>query len=132
MKLKVILVIIAWVFLYIIVYHIYPYLNRKNSGCALTRETYIEEIKGVVRKKFVDSSQHNFETIIYETNDKKQGTMIFATIEYGDMYEYLHESDSIIKKGNSYLYRVKSADTRKDTVFKFETTCKDSLVKSHY
>jgi len=130
MKLKIILMIVFWVLMYIFIFRLFPYFNDKYSGCYVHHDVYIQNIKSIVEKKFIDSSNHYNKTIVYLNEDKLKRGMIFPGY-LEDMYDYLNIGDSIVKEKNSIYYRVKSKATGKDTLFKFETTCKDSLTKSH-
>jgi hypothetical protein len=87
---------------------------------------YDQKVNGAVKKKYTDSSNHNYQKIIYSSENNIEGEMIF-TPELEDMYEFLNIGDSIIKEKNSVYYRVKSKSTGKDTVFKFVNSCKDTI-----
>lgn len=116
--------------LYIFIFRIGPYYQDKFAGCDLAHDVYLENFRGIVVKKFVDASEHNNETIIYRDENKTEVYLILYSTDYGDLYENLNVGDSIIKKKNAMNYRVKFKATGKDSIFKFETSCKDSLAKS--
>ncbi len=56
--------------------------------------------------------------------------MIF-TPEFDALYDFLNIGDSIIKEPHTLYDKVVFKKTGKDTLFKFYTSCKDSLAKSH-
>ncbi|MFI5140542.1 MAG: hypothetical protein ACHQIM_22170 [Sphingobacteriales bacterium] len=130
MKKRIIIFLIAQILLYLVFFQLIPYFSDKYRGCYIYRDVYRQYIKSTVLDKFIDSKNHNEKTIIYFGKNKKEETMIFPGYLV-DMYDFLNVGDSIIKERNSIYYKVKSEATGKDTVFKLETTCKDSLVKWH-
>jgi hypothetical protein len=128
-KKRVIIWLIGWTLLYLVFCQLLPYLSNKYHGCYIHQDIYNRSIKSVVLDKFIDPANHNEKTIIYFGKDGKQEKMIF-TPELLGVYDFLNEGDSLIKEKNSIYYRVRYKATGKDTVIKFETTCKDSLAKS--
>jgi hypothetical protein len=129
MKKKIIIFIIVWILIYLAFFKLLPYLTDKYHGCYIHEDIYKQNIKAVVSGKFIDPANHNNKTIAYSTVGHL-GQMIFPGY-LEDLYEYLNVGDSIIKEKSSIYYKVKSKATGKDTVFRFYTTCKDSLAKSH-
>jgi hypothetical protein len=128
MKIKIILMVLVAFLIYIIFIQILPNLNEKYYGCYIFDDLYNQKGSFKVRKKFIDSNNHNYQKITYLNKDNVEKTMTFGP-ELADMYDFLNIDDSIIKEKNSVYYRVKSKSTRKDTVFKFVTTCKESVKK---
>ncbi len=129
MKNKIIIWLIGGTLIYVVFFQLLPYLTNRHHGCYIHKDIYNQDIKSVVLDKFLDPANHNEETIIYFGNDGKQKKMIF-TVELESVYNFLNEGDSIIKKKNSISYRIRNKATRKDSIINFETTCKDSLIKS--
>jgi hypothetical protein len=127
---KAILVIIIWVIFLIAGSRILHYFNENDNGCALAEYVYDQEIDVVVKKKFINSSQHNYETIIYRGDDGGDDHMVFSGPEYGALFDFLNVGDRIIKKKNSFFYQVQPNATDKDTVFQFETSCQESFSKT--
>jgi len=125
MKNRIIIFIMGWILIYLIFFKLLPYLTNKYHGCYIHEDIYKQNIKSIVTGKFIDAANHNNKTIVYSTG-VHPGQMIFPGY-LEDMYDYLNVGDSVIKEKSSVYYRVKSNVTNKDTVFKFYTTCKDSL-----
>lgn len=109
-------------------FQLFPYLNHKYHGCYIHKDVYNQHIKSIVLYKFIDPKNHNEETITYVGESDKEENMIFPGY-LEDMYDSLNVGDSIIKKEKSIYYKVKPKATGKDIMFKFTTTCDDSLVK---
>ena len=126
MKKRITTLIIVWIFLYLIFFKLFPYLNNRYHGCYVHEDIYKQNIKAIVSGKFIDAANHNNKTIVYSAGGHLEEQMVFPGY-LEDLYDYLNIGDSIIKEKNSIYYRAKSNVTHKDTVFKFYTTCKDSL-----
>jgi hypothetical protein len=126
MKTRIIIALVAQVLLYLIFFRLLPYSSDKYHGCYIHQDIYRQYIEAVISDKFIDVKNHSHKTITYFGKSNTKGTMIFPGY-LEDMYDSLNVGDSIIKMENSIYYRVKSKATGKDTVFIFETTCKDSL-----
>lgn len=130
MKKRIAIAIVVNIMLYLIFFKLIPYFSDKYHGCYIYQDIYNQSIKSTVLDKFIDSKNHNIQTIIFFGSTHKEETMIFPGY-LQDMYDYLNVGDSIVKEKNSIYYRVKSATTAKDTVFKLENTCKENLAKWH-
>ena len=128
---KALLIIIIWIIVLIVGSRILRYFNENDTGCTLAEYVYVQDINAVVTKKFINSSEHNYETIIYRGDDGAEDHMVFSGPEYGALFDFLSVRDSIIKTKNSFFYRVRSKATGKDTVLKFETSCKENFAKTH-
>jgi len=126
MKLKIILMVIIGILIYIIFFQILPGLNGKYYECNIFHEINSQKIHSKVLRKFIDSDNHNYKKINYLNDNGIEDTMIFPA-ELCDMYDFLNVGDSIIKKENSIYYKVKNKATGRDTSFKLDTMCKDSL-----
>jgi hypothetical protein len=127
---KILFTIICVVVIYVIFMRLLPYLNDKSYECDLYNKVYNQQISALVERKFIDTRNHNYRKIIYSENTKVGQDMILDG-EFQEIYDFLEVGDSLIKEKKSIYYKVKSKATGKDTVFKFYTNCKDSLVKSH-
>jgi len=103
-----------------------PYLNEKEHGCLVQKDVYLQRINSIVEKKFIDTPNHNLKKIIYLDENNNENEFVFIA-EYKDMYDSLNVGDSIIKKQGTLLYRVRSKHTGKLSLFKFYTSCKDSV-----
>jgi len=128
MKYRITIGIASSIIVYLIFSHVFPWYVDKYHGCAIYKDVYRQQIKSVVLDKFINSKNHYNETIIYNGKNNKEETMIF-TAEFRGMYDFINEGDSIIKEVNSTYYKIKYNKTGRDTVIKFETTCKDTLPK---
>ncbi|MGZ3873963.1 MAG: hypothetical protein ACXVJD_13655, partial [Mucilaginibacter sp.] len=117
MKNKIIVMLIGWSLMYLIFFRLLPYLTDKYHGCYIHQDVYKQVIKSTILDKYVDSKNHNYETITYIGRDNKEETMVF-TPEFGALYDFLNIGDSIIKEKSSIYYKVKSKATSKDTTFK--------------
>jgi hypothetical protein len=125
MKNKIIVVIIGYISLYLTFFKLLPYLTNKYHGCYIHKDIYRQSMKSVVIDKYIDKQNHNNKTITYSTEGHAEDMIFPGYLE--ELYDYLNIGDSIIKEKNSVYYRARSEVTHKDTVFKFYTTCKDSL-----
>jgi hypothetical protein len=130
MKKRIILWVIGWAIIYAVFFRLLPYLNDRYHACYTHHDAYIQVINGKILQKFVDSTNHNDQVIIYSGKNGEQGTMVF-TPEFYDMFDLLNVGDSIVKRENSIYYKVIFKSTGKDTLFMFHTMCKDSLKKVH-
>ena len=130
MKKGIVFLIIGWILLYLVFFKILPYLSDKYHGCYIHQDVYTQRIKSVVLDKFIDSKNHDNETIIYWGKNNKQEIMTF-TGDFDGLYDFLNVGDSIIKEPHTLYYKVIFQKTGKDTLFKFYSSCKDSLIKSH-
>ena len=126
MKKKVTIAISGWILIYLVFFKLLPYLTDRYHGCYIHEDVYKQAIKSTILDKYIDSENHNSETAIYAGDHNKGVIMVFRP-EFGALYDFLNAGDSIIKKKGSIYYEVKSKATGKDTLFKFYTTCKDSL-----
>lgn len=122
---RIIVLIAAWTLLYLVFFKLFPYLNDKYHGCYVHEDIYNQKIKAIVTRKFIDSANHCNKTIVYSTGGSPEQMIFPGYLE--DMYDYLNPGDSIIKKQASIYYSVRSNVLQHDTLFKFYTTCKDSL-----
>jgi hypothetical protein len=69
---------------------------NKNYACVKHEEFIMEKWKGVVAKKYIDSSNHNAETI------KLQSETIYAIFRDGtEFFKFIEIGDSIVKKINT-------------------------------
>ncbi len=118
--------VIIWISIYIVFFQILPGLNEKYHECNIFHEINNQQIHSKVLRKFIDSVNHNYKTISYLNDNGVEETMMFPA-KLGDMYDFLNVGDSIIKKENSIYYKVKNKATGRDTSFKLDTKCKDSL-----
>lgn len=130
MKKRIIFWVIGWIVIYIVFFKVLPKLTDKYHGCYIHKDVYVQSIKSRIIRKFIDSANHAEETIAFLGKDNKEEKMIF-TPEFNGMYDSINEGDSIIKEKNSIYYKVIFETTGKDTIFKFYTTCKDSLKNPH-
>jgi hypothetical protein len=130
MKKRIIFWVIGWIIIYVVFFKVLPYLTDKNRGCYIHKKVCDQSFSSRVIRKFVDSANHANETITFIGKDNKEEKMIF-TPEFNGMYDSINEGDSIIKEKNSIYYKVIFKTTGKDTIFKFYTTCKDSLKTPH-
>ena len=126
---RVLIAILSVIVLYLIFNRLLPYLNNKYYECDLYNEVYNQQFSGLVEKKFIDTPNHNYRKIIYSDKTRVKQSMILEG-GFQEIYDFLEVGDSLIKERKSIYYKVKSKSTGKDTVFKIETTCKDTL-KSH-
>jgi hypothetical protein len=125
---KILFTIFCMVIIYVIFIRLLPYLNDKNYDCDLYNKIYYQQISALVERKFIDTRNHNYRKIIYSEKAKVKQDMILEG-EFQEIYDFLKVGDSLIKKKKSIYYKVKSNTTGKDTLFKLETDCKDTLVQ---
>jgi hypothetical protein len=128
MNRKIIIVIVFWIILYFIIFQLIPYYNNKYAGCSLHKEVYTQFINSTITRKFIDSNEHANPTISYNKEDGTEQSMVLYG-EFDGMFDYISVGDSILKKKNSLFYIIKSKVTRKDSIFKFDSVCKDSIKK---
>lgn len=97
MKNKILYLIVAGIVLYIVFFAILPRLGDRYKGCNLHHDVYVQSIRSRVLKKFVDSSNHYDQVIVYSGQDKEPHIMSF-TPEFLDMFDRINPGDSIIKE----------------------------------
>ena len=95
---------------------------RKQGTCkeAENKEFHIE-YNGVVIKKYIDKTNHNFEII--EIGNKDQIQKIMMDWDKSGLFEYVKEEDSIIKELNSL--EVKVYRNKIVTTFIIDYQCED-------
>lgn len=94
---KLLLSIIAYLILQLIVSTISLNNWYFDAGCdALIKTTKDIHIKGIVKKKFLNETNHLEKTLIVDS-DEIQSTVILETDRSG-LYEYAQPGDSLIKK----------------------------------
>lgn len=103
-----------------------PYLSDNYQGCYIHKEIYGDEISAIIVSKYVDYDNHGEQTIAYVENGKSERKMVFPGYLI-DLYDYSNVGDSIVKRKNSIDYRIKSKIDGKDSIFTFESFCKDSI-----
>lgn len=126
MKKRITIFISGWILIYLVFFRLLPYLTNRYHGCYVHEDIYKQNIKAIVSAKFIDAANHNNKTIVYSTGGHLEEQTLFP-LYLEDLYDYLNIGDSIIKEKNSIYYRAKSNVTHRDTLFKFYTTCKDSI-----
>jgi len=127
-QLKVILSLLTFAIItYLFFYKLTPYLDSQ-SGCSITHDFYTQKLKVTVKKKYIDSSDHNYEIVEYLDSNKDKQEMNL-TDGLGDMFDALEVGDSIIKKENNLDYKVVSKG--KISAFHYDTICRDSLEAKH-
>jgi hypothetical protein len=127
---RAVVVIVIWALVYFCVSRLVRYFNEHNDGCGDAQWVYNEEINAVIKKKYRDSTEHNFEEVAYRGDDG-DGVMSFSSWQEGEMYDFLSVGDSIIKMKGSYSYYVKYRATGKDTTFIYDTACKERFDTAH-
>jgi hypothetical protein len=106
-------------------------MRTRYEGCGKHQEVYNQSISGRVLQKYIDSKNHNYQTVVFSGMDGYQpGVMIFSP-EFYDMFDLINVGDSVVKKKNTIYYKVIFKATGKDTLFPFHSVCKDSLKKQH-
>ncbi|MFW6020444.1 MAG: hypothetical protein ACOCPM_07670 [Bacteroidales bacterium] len=100
----------------------------KSPQCRNEERILEAQWKSNVLKKFIDSTEHNYPTIVifeYDTIFKKvvnwEEELVFFDHEKSGFYDYVRVGDSIIKEKNSMDIRVIRGN--KDTVFTIDYGC---------
>ena len=75
-----------------------------------------EEYSGIVTKKYVDSLQHNYKTIIVK--DEKSNKKLLFDFVLNDVYQFIKEGDSLSKNKGSLDLNLKRNDL--DTIIHME------------
>ncbi len=75
-----------------------------------------EEYSGTVTKKYVDSLQHNYRTIIVK--EKKGNKKVLFDFVKNDVYKFIKEGDSLFKNKGSLDLNLKRNDL--DTIIHME------------
>ncbi len=99
-------------------------LPRIPSDSCLQKEKAARNLRianGVLIKKFNDAPNHNYETIKYKDGEDEKESTDFVFDESG-CYQYLQIGDSIFKKSESLLFRVRR--NKKDSLFILNYGCK--------
>lgn len=74
--------------------------TRESHRCKRFNDYLEHEVTGVVESKYVDSQNHNYETLILTNGEKERETQRFAR----GLFEFLEPGDSLNKRtGNTEL-----------------------------
>ncbi|WP_439474284.1 hypothetical protein [Algoriphagus formosus] len=105
MKIRYWSVILMLIMIFIIT--IVVLFNKRTSNiCELHKELYFDSIKnGVVIDKFIDYSNHSFETIVIKDGDKTYRLLVVPDKNDKD-FEFLNINDRIQKHSNSFNFTV--------------------------
>lgn len=82
------------------------FAKRTSNICELHRELYFSSIKnGVVIEKYIDYSNHSFETVVIKDQDKTHRLLLVPDKNDKD-FEFLNINDRIQKNSNSFNFTV--------------------------
>ncbi len=109
MKNKYVLVLVMF-YLSVIFFLIYLfYIKVLELNDKKVNDVYREaQYSGYVIKKYIDSTQHNFKTIVLK--EKKDVSSILFDFEIGGFYEFVQVGDSISKQSGALKIYLKRKD----------------------
>lgn len=108
---------------FIIVVFVFPKLKKEYEGCREEKEMKAENFRALVKQKFVDSDNHNFQVLILIDRQNNKTIKKIVLNEYGDMFKLVVVGDSILKQSDDSLYIVKHTDSSIDSII-FESNCR--------
>lgn len=86
------------------------------------KEAFESEYNFVVTEKYLDTSNHDNETIIGKTFDNRE-QRIYGSPGYWELYKFVSKGDTIIKKRKSFKFSIKNNNKRSFNIY---TYLKDS------
>lgn len=105
MKTKVIISIIFVIFLIILFSNINDNYFFNRSICREKREKYILKIDAIVTAKFIDSLNHNYNTLILKDTTTGRQMKLYIINESGGFYKNVTTGDILIKESESLIIR---------------------------
>mgnify|MGYP000521883921 CR=1 FL=1 len=121
MKRKIIVSITFVIFLIILMTSINDNYFFNRSICREKREKYILKIDAIVTAKFIDSLNHNYNTLILKDNSTGRQTKLYIINESDGFYKNVTTGDILIKESQSLIIR----NLSKNRIDTLNYKCKD-------
>jgi len=108
-KKQILVSFIAIIGLIYLSYYIFPSQNE-----ALCREEFYmfnKSFNGIVTKKYIDSSQHNYPIVEYRSSNEQNIKRLNLSLESGFLYNFLQKGDYIEKPSESLAVTINDSLT---------------------
>ncbi|WP_115121940.1 hypothetical protein [Marinirhabdus gelatinilytica] len=92
--------IIGWIILSKFISSVYEMSPNKKASEYYKEYTY----SGLVTNKFIDSKQHNYQTVIIQNGEEKD--ILLLDFETSGLFDFIEVGDSIFKKKSSLKLRL--------------------------